>query len=404
MDDVVILVVIVLICTLAVYCGLWKRYSNISGLVILFIDAPDPDNPAAALAIIKSVLHSKFDFEILHVVLTGRPVNFRTAKVHESSTTGRQVIRQSWETSVPSHAHLLLQDSAARISKYLEHCDAFNRVLIYDGGIAPNAPLSDTTHDWDFLFDRRDLVTGNVSDQGEILYPSEYLSLIKKYNLLSPNERENEIVSILRAYKLAPLETLKRKIVESKEVHVFLGGPATAVVNAFEGIRDCKKIKTFIGMFGASEPGKATLLNNQFNIACDMESAKQLLASSFLPQVTKYFITTECAKQSSFIVSASELEVTGINSYIVKLQRLWEFTHNNKEQPLFDVLTVMAFLPKYKSYFKWSKKKAYVDDDEVLQFVDSEDGKNLHFVSKNIFPEMTKQLFLEFLKHIYGII
>ena len=380
----------------AVLYYVWRK-SVSTRLFILFIDAPDPDNSAAAVAIIKTILSQS---EILHVVLTGRPVNFRTAKLQEN-TASNVVNRQRWETSIPLHADLLLQDSAARISNYLSKCNVQDNTVIYDGGIAPQAPLSDMIHAWDFLFDRQDLITSDVADQGEILFPNEYQSLIKKYNQLSPNERENKLISIMRLHKLVPLRFLRKRMQRCSEIHIFLGGPATALFEVFQEIKTDCKVKTFIGMFGSNKLCTATLLNNQFNIACDIVSAKQLLLTTFLSNVSKYFITTETAKQELFIVSADELETLGINPYIIKLQRLWEFIHNNKKQPLFDIIPVMAFLPHYKNYFTWCKKAACMTAEGSLCFADS-NGINTHFVSQSTFPNMNKKLFVTFLTEIWS--
>ena len=61
---------------------------------ILFIDAPDPDNPAAAMAVWRYVLGKKGR---IHIVLTGRPINLRTGKhFSESTPLKKQIARQKW--------------------------------------------------------------------------------------------------------------------------------------------------------------------------------------------------------------------------------------------------------------------------------------------------------------------
>ena len=386
----------------------WKR-SDESSLVILFIDAPDPDNPAAAVATFKHVVKPSEKQSRLHIVLTGRPVDFRTPKkFRDDSPISEQIPRQSWEETNKRHAQLLLKDSAARISGYLAKCKVdLNCVTIYDGGIAQCAPLSDVAHDWDFLYDRKDLFTRQESDKGDILSPSEYQDLISKFNKLSPSERECEFVSLMRPYQLAQLDELQVAIESNscKQVTIFLGGPATAVVKLFHGKEKCEmreKVTKFYGMFGAINPGSETLLDNQFNVACDVESACILFVDNLFPHVQKYLITTETAKDKNLMVTADELKALGINNYVVELQKLWEFTHQNKAQPLFDLLPVMASLEECKNCFKWSMKKAILmefkgtkSESRKFIFLDS-DSDNL-LVSQEYLRSTERDDFLQFL-------
>ena len=324
---------------------------------LLFIDAPDPDNPAAALALLKHQLSDPHS--CLHVILTGRPVDFNTEKYHTSSYE-----RRSSESYVLEHSERLLEDSAARISIYLEKCTVRNQVKIYNGGIAPTAPLSDSVHDWDFLFDRKDLLTHNDSDVGEVLSPAEYQKLVNKYNAMTKGRRAKEFLSILRHFDLIPLETLKNEISgkHCERIDLYIGGPVTAVPHLF----DCKalrmKVNSLYGMFGALEPGKGTLLKNQFNVACDIDSACQVFMEDMFPKSEKFLVTTETCKQKPLVISSSDLQQYGAFPHITKLQLLWESTHSYKEQPLFDVLPVMASLEECKGNFKWLRRRAVLRD------------------------------------------
>ena len=392
------------------------RGTNKNTLLVLFIDAPDPDNPAAAVAIIRHILNDKLTGKAdkLHIVLTGRPVDFRTAKTFQDDLSiSDQIPRQSWEKNSMSHAELLLEDSAARISGYLTNCNVNpSSVTIYNGSIAPYAPLSDMAHDWDFLFDRKDLITGQQLDQGKILTPSEYQCLISKFNKLSSDERENQFISLMRPYKLTPLYELQEKIKlkSCEQIIIYLGGPATAVVELFQGMGKAKmrqKVSEFYGMFGALKPGMITLLENQFNVACDIESANILFVDNLFPNIQKYLITTETAKNKDLIITAKELEEIGVNTHVVKLQKLWESTHYNRAQPLFDVLPVMASLEKYRSNFKWSMKKAILMEswkskNEIRKrfcFVGSDSDHLL--VSQDSLESLVKEDFLQFLQQIW---
>lgn len=104
-----------------------KEYSK--GIVVLFIDAPDPDNPACALALWNTFLKEhRPSIELekpdhVHIVLTGRPVNLRTEKsFKDDMEISDQVPRQNWERTVEAHAQRLLEDSASRISIKFPKC------------------------------------------------------------------------------------------------------------------------------------------------------------------------------------------------------------------------------------------------------------------------------------------
>ena len=383
-------VLITTLLVLALYT--WRRKKECpEKIVILFIDAPDPDNPACAIALWSTFL-SNINSAHVHIVLTGRPVDLRTGKTFkEEVQISGQIPRQEWEQTVEAHAQHLLTDSAARISNFL---NAFglcsNSYTMYNGGVAPSAPMSDVAHDWDFLFDRKDLVTNDANDQGKIVTAEEYKHLVQKYNLPSGEEREATFLSLLREYNLTPLSKLREELDNPKyrEVCVFLGGPATAVVKLFRGDDNAGirgKVTQFYGMFGALYPGKNTLFDNQFNAACDIESAVELFLGDMFPNVPKYIIPTETAKHPDLIVAAHELELGSINPYIIQLLKLWESTHRDNPQPLFDVLPVMAALPQYNNVFKWTRKKVVIQDwtnclGEIKQrfmFTDCDAGSNI---------------------------
>lgn len=403
-----VLVVLSLLLSLAVLLFVFYHCRH-QKTVLLFIDAPDPDNPAAACALWKLVLRQRGH---LHVVLTGRPVNLRTAKrFKEGVSISSQFRRQAWETSVQDHAERLLQDSAVRIATYLQKCGVPSAAFtIYNGSIARKAPLSDAAHDWDFLFDRKDLITGMEEDKGEMLEPEEYTALVTNYNSLSGEERERSFLSLLRQYPLSPLARLCSLLNRPwcGNVQVFLGGPATALVGVF-GRQSYlpRKVSQFYGMFGALNPGgSATLLPNQFNVACDLPAAKIVFVEDLFPTVEKYLVTTETCKQAMLVPSANEMAEKGINPYIVKLHRLWESTHQKKPQPLFDVLPVMAAVPAYSNVFAWDRKTAVVenwkqnssDGIEIFCLLDSE-SSNL-FVSRKCFNS-DRETFMHFLASVW---
>lgn len=386
-------------------------------MVILFIDAPDPDNPAAAVAVLRHVFTPKSKDTHLHMVLTGRPLNLRTAKVpNKDVLLLESITRQDWESDNPEHAQKVLEDAAARLNNYLVHCNInVSNVTIYNGGVAPCAPLSDRIHDWDFLFDRKDLITGQETDQGSILSPEEYQVLMDRYNSLTEEEREDQFLSILRSHSLAPLSVLRERIQAESctEVVVFLGGPATGLVEVFSGDMGtdlCCKVTKLFAMFGSLDPGKSNLLRNQFNVACDVEAAYSVFGDMFAHS-EKHLIATETAKNKVFSISSQELQSEGVNPYVVALQRLWESTHNGCCQPLFDVLPVMAYSEKLRGCFKWSKKKAVLVElrknsktHQIFRFADS-DGPAPILVSEAevVQPQMTREKFVEFLQEMWTL-
>ncbi len=391
----------------------WKKKTR-KELIILFIDAPDPDNPAAAAAIMKHILMTSEDNvnrdAHLHIVLTGRPVDLKTPP--KLGTNGNMITRQKWETSNPLHARKVLEDGAMRLEKYLIKCNIDPRdITIYDGGMAPCAPLSDEMHDWDFLFDRKDLITSMKEDNGEILSPEEYSTLVNEISALSDEERVDKVLcDILRSYKLSPLSVLKNELKCCSGVVLFLGGPATALVTLCNDYPELMKQKSvgLYGMFGSLSPGKTTLLSNQFNIECDIEAASQLLIDNHvLLEADKYLVTTETAKNNIVMASADELQEANMPMYFIKLHRLWESTHGNRPQPLFDVLPVIAFLSQYNKCFKWLRKKAALYEwkrkgggqevQQILSFIDSDNPNHTLVSDITIQRPLDKQQFLKFM-------
>ena len=387
-----------------------SRNKRTKDIAVLFIDAPDPDNPAAAVALYKHVLLQQSVTDDtsrrLHIVLTGRPVDLRTAK--EPNDEEQNIVRKDWERNNPDHAHKLLQDSAARIHNYLVKSNVPpGDIAIYDGGVAPSAPLSDVMHDWDFLFDRQDLVEGSChapKGQGEVPSLSEYDTLVTRLNQLSPEEREREILSFLRPFPLLPLDQLKCQLQSNsyESVTIFLGGPATALVQLFSSSSLRNKVVGVYGMFGSLKPGVVTLLPNQFNVACDVGAASRVFVNNLFPRADKYLVATETAKNEVFKVSAEDLLKAGAPPYFVGLQRLWEGTHGGRVQPLFDVLPVMTYLDKYETCFNWNGKKAVLFEVErkgskqqLFRYVDSDNDDHV-MVSDDAVQGLTKQQFIEF--------
>ncbi len=387
--------------------------------VIVFVDAPDPDNPAAVAAITKHILPTvRAKKPHLHVVLTGRLVDLRTRKATKCLSLN-ELIRQPEETSVDSHGRRVLEDSAVRFENYLVKCNISPSIFtIYDGGVAPSAPLSDRFHEWDFLFDRRDLCTGDSGDAGEILSYGEYQTLTHRYNDLSEEERERQLLRLLRRFHFKPLLDLSQLMRQScGDVIIFLGGPATALTRLFTGsgqdLRD--RVRGVYGMFGALEPGKGTLLANQFNVACDVEAACEFLIEDIFPNADKYLVATETCKNSELVVSANDLSRKDVGEYFVKLQSLWEESHGGRPQPMFDVIPVMAYLVKYKSCFQWTPRRAILkewkrkdgQEEQIFSYIEPRESEELEgrgrlYVSKREVRALGKDDLLDFLKEAWS--
>lgn len=278
--------------------------------------------------------------------------------------------------------------------------------------MATQAPLSDVAHDWDFIFDRRDLVTQRREDEGEILDPHEYKQLVDKYSSLGEVEREQTFLPFLRHYNLTSLDELHSHLSKpwTGKIAIIVGGPATALVKLFKGSPHlCRKVSSFYAMFGSLQPGKGTLLANQFNAACDLQAAKETFIDNLFPGVKPHLITTETAKLSTFILSAQEMVEGGVNDHVVRLQRLWEWTHGNRPQPMFDVLPVMASLAAHKDCFTWLEKRACMvksnsdSRDEIFTLVDASDSAESSdtLLVTDECSQADKERFLQFFAHIW---
>ena len=126
-------------------------------------------------------------------VLTGRPTNFDEASRAFHPRTCR---RSADEVDVPAHAALALAAGAAHLRRFAAR-HGVTTLRLYDGGVAPTAPLAHAAHVREWLFGRADLVTQTVanatssasarasrasfdggSSRGRAVRPSEYAGLV----------------------------------------------------------------------------------------------------------------------------------------------------------------------------------------------------------------------------------
>ena len=122
------------------------------GEPIVFVDCPDPDN--FVLVVAANLLRG-----CTRVVLTGRPANFGVASRPFSVRT---CARAADEVDVESDSVLALRATAAHL-KSVAASQGCSELRIYDGGVAPDAPVAHAEHVHEFLFGRSDL---GASDHG----------------------------------------------------------------------------------------------------------------------------------------------------------------------------------------------------------------------------------------------
>ena len=200
--------------------------------ILIFIDAPDPDN----FMLVKAIF-ALFLGEDVKVVLTGRPVRFNANKSH-----------QLWQWDLES-SRMAQEASAARLKNFMRNLGV-KVVEVYDGGIAP-----------------RTLVPHSVHFQ-------EYYKFL-----------DVDPLAAIRYTELSPQEELVEWILSRNDpVKVVVGGPMTGLRQVIErnpAVAD--KITEIHAMFATW--GTKTLMDfggeprgaQQFNVACDPVSAHFIL-------------------------------------------------------------------------------------------------------------------------------
>jgi hypothetical protein len=172
----------------------------------VFIDGPDPDNFICVLSAFQ--LLAKPTGTILHIVLTGRPVNLHVnlltdEKRKEKLAAGAKftdLLRAKPEdASYDEHSQAVLNDMLVRLEAFL--CGVGidrSRFVLYDGGIAPTAYVSHQMHAREFLFDRADLAKellgGNKEDyvtgnKYKVMSAETYHKILAKLDAMETNEK-----------------------------------------------------------------------------------------------------------------------------------------------------------------------------------------------------------------------
>jgi len=143
---------------------------------VVFADGPDPDNFVFALAALRLI--DRKHGEMLHIVVSGRPVNFaaKSFRPKDVKASGKSIIkllpRGAGEENNAVDGKAVLLDTIARLDRFLRSAGQGGKYHFYYGLMAPNAPVSHQMHALSFLMDRASLVRGTTVKtpvKGEVL-------------------------------------------------------------------------------------------------------------------------------------------------------------------------------------------------------------------------------------------
>lgn len=143
---------------------------------VIFADGPDPDNFVFTLAALRLI--ERQDGRMLHIVVSGRPVNFaaKSFRPCDIKASGKSIIkllpRGADEKNNATDASAVLIDTFTRLDRFLRSAGQGGKYVFYDGLTAPYAPVSHQMHALDFLMDRASLVRGltvKTPVKGEVL-------------------------------------------------------------------------------------------------------------------------------------------------------------------------------------------------------------------------------------------
>jgi len=217
--------------------------------IVAFVDAPDPDNFAMLVALVKQNPQAS-----IHVALTGRPVKFGASKDHAN-----------WEWDLQS-SRMAQEASAARMKNFLRYF-GIKGVSIYDGGIAPRT-----------------------------LVP-HWIHFAEYYKFLDVDP-----LQAIRHSELEPQEELAKLMLamEPGSCKVAVGGPLTGLHQLIVRCPDiCSRIAEVHAMFATW--GQVTLMQMddkprgavQFNAACDPQASHAILLGLDCPI---YLMPTEVTR------------------------------------------------------------------------------------------------------------
>lgn len=216
--------------------------------IIIFIDAPDPDN----FVLVKAI-HALFPRVPMKVVLTARPVRFKATKGHAL-----------WDWDLESSL-MAQQASALRLKNFMGNLGV-PVVEVYDGGIAPRT-----------------------------LVP-HWIHFAEYYKFL-----DNDPLEALRYTELSPQEDLVRFML-AHQCRVVVGGPMTGLRQVIErnpavaaNITEVHAMFATWGNVALMDFGGAPRGAQQFNVACDPVSANFVLKGLSCPI---YLMPTEVTRHA----------------------------------------------------------------------------------------------------------
>jgi hypothetical protein len=363
---------------------------------IFFQDVADADNFASVAAYIERY-GNPTPTRPIHFVLTQRPEDLSLPKFHAGSVIRFPGVipRPSDRTRDAYDTQLVAEDAARRLVTFMHRelglgaslLHTLELIRVYDGGCpTASSNLSHLVHSRDFLFDRKDLLTGDDADIGALVDGDEYLQLQAQLNgevVVHPTEgyvvaseppeirsRRQELIRshISKALDhfarssgktpLRPLSDLLSWLAEdSNPIVAFVLAPLTGLSNLFAmdkgGILHSRLARVFGQLFAwdncaphfwTRSPVAANILKNQFNVDCDTRAVEHVLEQlglcSKLGSVV--LVPTEVLKSTDQLTFLQELDErlrTQDFKSLPPLQRLWRQWNSikgDKAQAIFD--------------------------------------------------------------------
>lgn len=301
-------------------------------VVVAFQDLPDSDNLMSLDAINEE--YPPTEENPRHFVVAIRPENLRTAKWFSGCgfkfpgvvPKDDEAARDVYDTQ------LVALDNVRRLVTFHARCQnitlqkAWKLYRIYNGE-APKqeSNMSHAVHVQDYLFDRKDLITGNQSDIGQLVNDDEYKALQKEINgyvgfnevtkeysittespelgfarqkaareiILSGLTLFADAVGVKVEHLLRPLSELFPELPnpddpeDHRETIAYVLAPPTGFKKALENERFRARLSKVYGQlfawdnlaphFWRKSPKPANILMNQFNVDCDTNATAKVL-------------------------------------------------------------------------------------------------------------------------------
>ena len=389
------------------FFGLSALVAQPESVTIFLEDTADADNFMSVAAEWRKNPPTKE--KKLIFVLTVRPEDLKTPKWFPGCgfkfpgviPKGVEAARDEYDT------RLVALDNVRRLVTFLANylgispAEVRELMIVYSGG-APeqNSNLAHAVHARDYLFDRRDLITGKESDIGQLVSGAEYLSLQKKFNGVVGFDPEAQMYSVTTeapelclarqamartailsglnsfaaAVGVADMNEILRPLHEifaelpnqddpfdKRTVRAFALAPLTGLANLFamdeRGVLHDRLVRVFGQLFAwdncapafwTKSPQAVNILNNQFNVDCDTDATSYVLAQLKLCRNLEYvvLVPTEVVKTDDNLKLLQEkhdfLRTKDFRG-LPPLEQLWvqwNEAKGNKAQIIFDPTVV----------------------------------------------------------------